>query len=230
MSQSQELSHDILISDTSEGKRISVLTELWLSTHCAMILVCLQHSSHFHCGRRTERKRGKQKEQEGAGKGETEAEKKKEFGLQEVFYCVDTQRLDSIKPPSGSHAEQSPLRPRSSPPHLHSQFLEAWESLHGLPSCHSRTGLFIESDPQKASLWLALIAEIKGDFKPRGCAKCALKTWLQSISYSPCARAPIKPKELLKHCTESLLSEARRGPDELFTRVSNGLPPNRTSS
>lgn len=61
MSQSQELSHDILISDTSKGKRISVLTELWLSTHCAMILVCLQHSSHFHCGRRTERKRGKQR-------------------------------------------------------------------------------------------------------------------------------------------------------------------------
>lgn len=121
-----------------------------------MVLVYSQHSSHFHCSRRTERNREKRgrdgernkgKECERTGKREKEAEKKKELGLQEVFYCVNTQRLDSIKPPSGSHTEQPPLRPRSSPPHLHSQFLEACESLHGLPSCHSRTGLFIESDP-----------------------------------------------------------------------------------
>lgn len=91
---------------------------------------------------------------ERAKKKERGRERQKEFGLQEVFYCADTQRLDSIKPPSGSHTEQPPLRPCSSPPHLQSQFWEACERLHGRPSCHSRTGLFTESDPQKASLWL----------------------------------------------------------------------------
>lgn len=120
-----------------------------------MALLSSQHSSNFHCSRRKERG-GKKKKRK---KGKREREREKKFVLQEVFYCVDTQRLHSIKPPAGSRPDKAPPRPRRAFLTFQRQFLEAREFFPGLPSHHSRTGIFPESGPEKESLWLPLWRE-----------------------------------------------------------------------
>jgi len=98
----------------------------------------------------------------------------------------------------------------------------------GFPLATAGQGFLLSQTHRKHLSDLHLSGRLRVISNPEGCAKCALKTWLQRINYSPCARVQIKLKQLTKHCIQSLLIKVPQlrlwtGPDKLFMRVSYGL-------
>lgn len=151
-----------------------------------MVLVCSQHSSNFHCSRRKERKRKKKKKERGR-------ERERVWFTGGVLLCRYPKagfNKTSIWLSHRATSSKTSQRP-SSPPESIFGGLWAFARASLLPQQDSQTVL--SQTHRKHLSDLHLFQRLRVTSNPEG-VPSALKTWLQRISYSPCARAQIKLK------------------------------------